>query len=78
MSEVVLEFFRKGCLLKEWNATFIVLISKIEKAKEPKDYRPISLCNAVYKVITKIMAERMKSILPNLIFYEQDGFMVGK
>lgn len=78
MSEVILEFFKKGCLLREWNATFIMLIPKFEKAVEPYDYRPIILCNVVYKIITKIMVERMKPILPNLISNEQDGFVEGK
>lgn len=78
VSEAVLEFFKKGYLLKEWNATFVALIPKSESAKEPKDYRPISLCNVIYKILTKIMVERIKPILPRLILDEQDGFVKGK
>lgn len=78
MSEAVLKFFQKGFLLKEWNKTFIVLIPKIAKAKEPKEYKPISLCNVMYKILTKIMEKRIKPILPSLILDEQDGFMEGK
>lgn len=42
------------------NQTYIALISKIAQATYVKDYRPISLCNTTYKVISKILATRIK------------------
>lgn len=71
--QAVKEFFRKGKLLKQWNTTFVALIPK-----DLKDYRPINLCNVVYKILTKILAERLKHLLWYIISPEQDGFVQGR
>lgn len=54
--EAVMEFFTSGQLLKQWNATTIILIPKIPNTSLTSDFRPISLCNTVYKVISKLLA----------------------
>jgi hypothetical protein len=60
------------------NSTFIVLIPKGKNPKSPKDYRPISLCNVVMKIVTKALANRIKPILPEVIDVEQSGFVQGR
>ncbi|KAL1205274.1 hypothetical protein V5N11_011557 [Cardamine amara subsp. amara] len=65
--KAVQEFFCKGRLLKQWNATAISLIPKKEGADKVKDFRPISLCNVIYKVISKLIARRIQDILPLMI-----------
>lgn len=55
----VCEFFRNGRLLKDLNNTAIALIPKDPQACKLSDYRPISCCNIVYKIITKILAKRI-------------------
>ena len=65
--DVVQDFFKSGFMLKELNHTFIVLILKTLKPYEFADYRPISLCNLIYKLISKILANRMTSILKRII-----------
>ena len=52
------------------NATFIALIPKTEKPLTFDDFRPISLCNLVYKIITKILSNIMKPILSKRISKE--------
>lgn len=65
--DAVYIFFSTGHLLKEWNHTLLVLIPKISPPVEVNNLRPISLCNVLYKCITKCMVNRMKSLLPSLI-----------
>ena len=60
------------------NSTFLALIPKEKEAKSFDRFRPISLCNIGYKIITKIMASRLKHILPNIILENQGGFVKGR
>jgi len=49
---------------RAWNANFLALIPKVEKADEPHGFRPIALCNVIYKIIATIMVRRLQPILP--------------
>lgn len=60
-------FFVLGFLPKGLNTTIPSLIPKKKVPIEMKDHRPISLCNVVYKIILKILANRLKSLLSRLI-----------
>ena len=68
-------FFAKGFLPKGVNSTILALIPKKKGAREMKDYRPISCCNVLYKVISKIIANRLKQILPQFIAGNQSAFV---
>lgn len=72
------EFFRTGKILREINATFITLIPKTINASKVGDFRPISLCNVVYKTITKIMANRIKKVIGDIVGPEQGAFVPGR
>lgn len=74
----VAEFFRNGRLLKDLNTTTIVLIPKTSAACRLGDFRPISCCNLVYKVITKIIVNRLKPILQSSISRNQVAFLKGR
>lgn len=62
----------------EINKTFLVLIPKGKNPTAPKDYRPISLCNMAMKIITKVVANRIKHTLPDVIDMEQSAFVQGR
>jgi len=71
----VQSFFLKGFLPKGINSTILALIPKKLEAKEMKDYRPISCCNVIYKVISKIIANRLKVLLPEFVAGNQSAFV---
>lgn len=72
---VVHEFFRNGRLLKQFNHAAIALIPKSKHALETKDFRPISCCNVFYKTITKIIANKLAAVIPNIIDSAQGAFL---
>jgi hypothetical protein len=63
-------FFKGHPLTRVWKETFISLIPKNENPSSFKDFGPISLNNVTYKIIFKILASRLESILPKLISLE--------
>ena len=58
-------------ILLALNATFLTLIPKSEGVDSRNKLCPISLCNVIYKIITKVIANRLKPIFPSLISLEQ-------
>jgi hypothetical protein len=60
------------------NSTFLALIPKEKGASNFSRFRPISLCNTSYKLVTKIIANRLKEILPGIIPENQGGFIKGR
>ncbi|KAL6185445.1 hypothetical protein ACLB2K_041578 [Fragaria x ananassa] len=72
-----LEFLNGNGTVKDLNHTLIALIPKIPAPKKVTEYRPISLCNVIYKLISKAFANRLKVILPNVIADYQSVFVPG-
>ncbi|KAL9427669.1 hypothetical protein AB3S75_029786 [Citrus x aurantiifolia] len=64
--------------LASLNHTYIALLPKIEKPKKVTDFRPISLCNVVYRIIAKAIANRLKLILPQIISPTQSAFIPNR
>ena len=60
----MLDFLNTSNMRSKINFTHIVLIPKVKSPKRMFDYKPISLCNVIYKVISKVLANRLKIILP--------------
>nr|GEY06324.1 RNA-directed DNA polymerase, eukaryota, reverse transcriptase zinc-binding domain protein [Tanacetum cinerariifolium] len=60
-------FFLHGEILKGGNSSFITLISKVPNANMVKDFRPISLSGSLYKVIAKVMANRLVTVLDDIV-----------
>ena len=72
------EFFRIGKLLKQLNKTFISLISKVKDLEVLFNFKPISLCNSIYKIFSKILMNRLKPVLHKFIGKTQNGFVPGQ
>jgi hypothetical protein len=72
------EFHARGKFVKSINSTFISLIPKIQGAKEVKDFRPISLVGGVYKIISKVLANRMRKVMDKIISKPQNAFVKGR
>ena len=71
-------FFHSSHMLKAMNHTNISLIPKGEHPTEVKQFRPISLCNVLYKIISKILANRLKIFLGKCISTNQAAFVLGR
>ena len=68
-------FFAKVQFEKSLNATFITLIPKKNEAIEVKDFRPISLVWGVYKIIAKVLANRLRTVMEDIISTSQNAFV---
>ena len=77
MTNAILDFLNFGNMVPRFNYTHIVLIPKIKSPQKILDFRPISLCNVIYKIISKVFANRLKQILPQLISPTQGAFVTG-
>ena len=67
VTNAVLSCLNFGIILRNINNTHIALIPKTKDPELITQYRPISLCNVLYKIISKMLVNRLKLILPNLI-----------
>ncbi|XP_038708505.1 uncharacterized protein LOC120003559 [Tripterygium wilfordii] len=73
--DAVMDFFDTSIMDSEINSTLIALIPKTKEALSVTEYRPISLCNVSYKIISKILSNRLSLILPNIIRGNQSAFI---
>ncbi|XP_020261656.1 uncharacterized protein LOC109837719 [Asparagus officinalis] len=74
----VRDFFRNGKLLGSINSTAITLVPKVQCPKTPADFRPIACCNCLYKFISKVLANRIKSVIGYLVDEAQSAFIKGR
>lgn len=74
----VIQFFATSWILPGYNSNIIALIPKIHNVVSIDQYRPISMSNFKFKVISKIIADRLAQIMPSIIFKEQMGFIHGR
>lgn len=78
----VMDFFNKfhstGGLPRGYNSSFIALIPKLANPSLPSDFRPISLMNALVKLLTKVMANRLKPLMDDLVSQHQSAFIKNR
>ncbi|KAL0302141.1 UNVERIFIED_CONTAM: hypothetical protein Scaly_3042000 [Sesamum calycinum] len=70
-----MDFFSTGRLLKQVNTTLITLIPKVCAPSKVADFRPISCCNVIYKILTKILVLRFRGVLEKIISPSQNVFV---
>jgi hypothetical protein len=74
----LVEEYRKFTnVLPSLDTTLLAFIPKEEKEEDPSKFKPISLCNVVYKIITKVIENHLKLILPYLISLEKTNYVEG-
>ena len=71
-------FHRSSEFERSLNASFLSLIPKKNNALNIKDFRPISLVGNVYKLLSKVLANRLRQVIDNLISESQNSFVGGK
>ena len=67
VSEAVLSCLNSGTILKSINHTFLTLIPKVKNPETVAQFRPISLCNVIYKILSKVIVNRLKPFLNSII-----------
>ncbi|PRQ29705.1 putative RNA-directed DNA polymerase [Rosa chinensis] len=78
ITDAVHNFLQIGQLLKQINYTHICLIPKVATPESMADLRPIALCNVIYKLCSKVIANRLKLILPQIISPFQSAFIPSR
>jgi hypothetical protein len=74
----ILEILNSRIMPKNLNKTFIALVPKIKHPSCVTEFRPISLCNVLYKLVSKVLANRLKCFLPTIIAPTQSAFIPGR
>ena len=72
------EFHERGRFVRSLNATFLVLVPKKGSAEDLKDFRPISLVGSLYKLLVKVLANRIKKVMGKVISEPQNAFVEGR
>ncbi|XP_074300865.1 uncharacterized protein LOC141632198 [Silene latifolia] len=74
----LLRFLNSGVILKEWNNTHIILIPKVEKPELISQYPPINLCNVIYRLASKCLANRLKLVISSIVSESQQAFVPSR
>ncbi|GLU24163.1 hypothetical protein SLE2022_401190 [Rubroshorea leprosula] len=74
----VRNIFLTGCIPPKWNECLLVLIPKLQSPGHIHQFRPISLCNTIYKIISKILVHRIKPWMDKIISPCQSSFIPGR
>jgi hypothetical protein len=74
----VLGFLNGGDMPEVINQTILVIIPKVATPQELSQFRPISLCNLIYKLCSKVLANRLRFILDDIVSEEQSAFAPGR
>ena len=74
----LMEFHKNGRLAKGINSTFIALIPKVDNPQRLNDFRPISLVGSMYKILAKVLANRLRSMIGSVVSDSRSAFVKGR
>ena len=72
------EFYEQSAFIKSINNTFLVLLPKKGGAEDLGDFRPISLLGGLYKLLVKVLANRLKKVIGKVVSLVQNAFVMGR
>ena len=72
------EFYEKKKFVRSLNATFLVLIPKKGNVEDIKDYRPFSMLGGLYKILAKVLANKLRRVLDKVVSPSQNAFVKGR
>lgn len=72
------EFHEHGRFVRSLHSTFLVLVYKKEGAKDLRDFRPINLVGGLYKLLAKVLANRLKNVVGKVVSSSQNAFIEGR
>lgn len=78
VSQVVLDCLNNCHIPFDLEHIFVTLIPKVKSLERILEFRLISLCNVVYKLVYKVLANRLKKLLPFVVSKNQTAFQVGR
>lgn len=78
VTDMVLNVLNSNMSTAEINKTIITIVPKIENPTKMTEFRPINLSNVIYKLISKVLVNRLKAILPQIISKNQRAFLKTK
>ena len=76
--ELFHNFFESETFTRSLNTTFLVLIPKKGEAEDLKDFRPISLLGNLYKLLAKVLVNRLKRVVGTVVSDAQNAFVKGR
>ena len=72
------DFFERGKFVRSLNSTFLVLVPKKGRVDDLRDYKPISLVGGLYKLLAKVLVNRLKKVVSKVLSLTQNAFIEGR
>lgn len=75
VTTAILNFFENGDMYRPMNCTSVTLVSKVNNPSMIEQFRPISCCSVIYKIISKVLTKRMQKVIDSMVDMSQSTFV---